>query len=116
VLCLHSHVASHPQWQTDVFIDRFRAQKIELLKDKTHFLTQVTQVLAAQPGNVLTIDQHRAAGRLFEQVEYTKQRTFACARAADDCRRIIGASLDLGPADELEASLLRGGAVDISQA
>src|ERR1700722_8956155 len=76
-LRLHIRVAGHPQWQANIFIDCFRAQKIELLKDETYLLTQVTQVLAAQLGNVLTIDQHGATGRLFEQVKDTKQRAFA---------------------------------------
>ena len=72
----------------DVFENRALRQKMVQLKNETDlFVSDSRQLLLAQSGKILTVEQHFSAGRIIQGAHDIQKRAFAAAGWAENDQR-----------------------------
>jgi hypothetical protein len=100
--------AGDTQWQANIFLDRFRIQKIEMLKDNADSLPEAPQPLTIEVRDIDAFHQHAPRRRTLEEVDHPQERALAGAGTADDSEDLALRDLQVHPTQGFEDGIPSG--------
>src|SRR6266702_4569709 len=97
-------VAGDTQWQTDVFLDGFGIQQIEMLENDADALAQPPQRLTIQVRDIGSFNQNTPGRWSLEQVDHSQEGALTGAGTADDSEDLALGDLQVNRAQGLEGA------------